>query len=212
MKKIILAASLFSSLFADAGLEQTVEIPRYDNRINFSLIRAGYERLKPQGVYIAIQEWYTPFAHDNPKWINILEARLGYNFFFEGKDRLTPMIGGGFYKYYSTKKPSAYYEYYYGNPYKQGIGYVMTGATYEHDFNRLFSMGLTMKLSLGTVANERSTWGNPIFGYQVEAPFTFRFARGRKWDYRFAPFAVSQMGRNFSASDYGIYGEFGYRF
>lgn len=214
MKKVVLAISLIGGVLADEAVEPGMEIPRYDNRIDFSLLRVGYERLKPQGVYVGVQEWYTYFpGKHNPQWINIVEGRLGYNFMFEGKDRLTPMVGGGFYRYFSDAKPTAQTRYYYGNLYKQGIGYIMAGAAYEHDFNRLFSMGLTMKLTIGTLANnEQVSWGNPIVGYQVEAPFTFRFARGRKWDYRSVPFVVSQMGQYYSSTILGVYGEFGYRF
>lgn len=183
-------------------VETNAPIPQYDNRINFSLSRLGYERLKPNGVYVGLQEWFTflmPWNHYS-HWMNELEARVGYNFCFEGKDRLTPMIGGGFFRYSSKNNP-------------QDIGYGLVAVFYEHTFNRLFSMGLNLKGTVGASKHEKNkNMGNPILGYQVDVPFTFRFGEKLNWDFRITPFYLAMNGKNWDLSTYGFYGEFGYRF
>lgn len=206
MKRLWLSTLvLMAAVQADECVEKVetdTTIPQYDNRINFSLSRLGYERLKSNDVYVGLQEWFTLLNAWNRRahWTNELEARVGYNLCFEEKDRLTPMIGGGFFKYYSKNN-------------SQGIGYGLVAVFYEHTVNRLFSMGLNLKGTVGASKHEKSeSLGNPILGYQVDIPFTFRFGKKRNWDYRIAPFYLSMNGKNRKISTYGFYGEFGYRF
>lgn len=178
-------------------------IPPYGNRLNFYFTRLGYEHIKPTSIYVALEGWYLPYISSGKKLKSALfqgEARIGYNFLPSPNNRLTPCIGVGYFRDLKNNQ-------------KQTIGFSSLGLRYEHQFNRLFHLGLNTEGLLGySIDKENRPWGNPIWGFDVGLPLTFCFTKKRNWDFRFEPFVTYFYGKNATYAFGGTRCSFGYRF
>jgi len=55
-------------------------------------------------------------------------------------------------------------------------------------------------------------WGNPIIGFKCGLPITFRFGKGRHWDFRIEPFDIFFNSNQFNNNYFGFQFSFGYRY
>jgi len=175
-------------------------VPFYANRVSFALSRLGYERIKSEGVYFGVDMWYVLTFGPIPfeRTVGEAEVRVGYNYFYNGEDRLTPIIGIGCFKDFVHHR-------------KQGITYGTIGVLYEHRFSNLFDLGVNLKL-LGGNNQGRHRWGNPVWGYDISAPLTFHFGERRNWDFRLEPFYIQMFAHRSTHNFGGGRSAFGYRF
>lgn len=178
-----------------------------------------YERIKPNDFYIGIEGWITwafrsgtdfynayenRYIDNKDRFVFIGEAEIrgGYNFFYNGRDHFTPILGGGVFKDWAT-----YYvyesgwnnegSYYYESPkYRLPLlGYGMTGFLYNHDFNSVFNLGINLKGIIGGgITSEHMRWGSVVVGFDIALPITFRFGNRRQWDVRLEPFNIYLHG------------------
>ena len=180
---------------------------QYHNRaILFAPFHQGYERIKPDAFYVGVEAFLVPVAnkdHDN----SLLDAelRMGYNFFFNGRDHVTPFAGVGFVEDFFREHHRTHH--------RPGIVYGTMGFLYDHEFNTIFNLGLNAKVLLGgPVSHKEFDWGSPVVGADVAIPITFRFGRNRHWDYRIEPFNMYLHGSNESQNYFGFRSSLGYRF
>jgi len=176
----------------DKPADQAKKTPfiEYDNRILFLPNHLGYERIKPNAVYAGIESYLLPtFGEENKYKCTLLdvEFRLGYNFFFRGKDHLTPIAGIGYTQNIwnhhdrKTKKP--------------GILYGLAGFLYLHEFSSKFNLGLNGKFLIGgSLNNRRPNWGSPVMGMDIAIPIIFRLGNCRNWDLCIEPFTMYLHG------------------
>lgn len=220
LKQVVPALILAtSSVLGNMQVERTVkttttvsEYPpyatQYANRVNFGIPRLGYERIKPDSVYFGIEAWrvYRLGNATFEKDILEAEARVGYNFFFDGREHFTPIIGGGYFKDFARHRQR-----------KQGIAYGTFGFLYDHEFNSVFNLGVNMKGLVGYTVNKhghvkKHDWSNPILGYDLGLPFTFRFESQRHWDVRLEPFLIQMFTHHATHNFGGLRASLGYRF
>ncbi len=175
-------------------------VPVYQNRLNFNLSRIGYERIKPKAVYFGLEAWYVLTMGPFPLEWTLLEAeaRIGYNLFFNDEDRLTPIVGFGYFKDFVHHQ-------------RQGLLYGTAGFLYEHKFSNLFDIGVNLKVLVGGDVG-KSRWGNPVLGYDISTPLTFHFGEKRNWDFRLEPFYIQMFAHNHAHNFGGGRSAFGYRF
>lgn len=183
--------------------------PAYDHRINFGFPRLGYEHIQPDAVYFGIEGWrvYRIGHRDFQRDIGEGEVRLGYNFLFDNRDHFTPIIGGGYFKDFKYHRRN------------QAIGYGTIGFLFDHEFGSVFNLGLNLKGLLGYtvgknlhVKHHHPGWGNPIWGYDIGVPLTFRFSHQRHWDVRLEPFYIQMFAHHGTHNFGGFRGSLGYRF
>jgi hypothetical protein len=135
------------------------------------------------------------------------EFRLGYNFFYNGRDHLTPFIGGGVFKDWTKirihhKRRELPY-----------LGYGTIGLLYDHEFNSIFTLGTNIKGILGGETSSKYVrWGSPVIGFDISVPITFRFGHKRHWDIRIEPFDIYLHGSESSRNYVGGRSTIGYRF
>lgn len=200
---------------------------QYGNRmVVFHIFRLNYERIKPNALYVGADAWFTwamrspssDYHTNNIGFIGEAEFRLGYNFLFNGKNHLTPLIGTGVFKdcgpsLHKKKVTRTNYRYNRSFPIKTLV-YGTFGFLYDHEFNSIFNLGLNLKAIVGgDIGGARwRRWGNPVLGFDVTLPITFRFGRERHWDFRFEPFDIFLNGRRFDMNYFGFRTAFGYRF
>lgn len=211
----------------------------YENRIViFPPWHLVYERIKPNDFYIGIEGWITgavrsvptfynshehQFSDDKTRFIFIAEAefRLGYNYFYNGRDHFTPILGGGVFK-----DTSKYWIHTWGWDYYRGsysydspdyhlpwLGYGTVGFLYNHEFNSIFNLGANLKGILGGgISSEYMKWGSVVLGFDIAFPFTFRFGHKRHWDIRLEPFNIYLHGSHNSRNYVGGRSTIAYRF
>lgn len=204
----ILVACVFSSLAAYADEQPSEEVkvevmPTYEHRINFDLLRVGYEHIKPDAVYAATECWYLlRSTSDGPRLgLGEAEARVGYNISLNPSNMLTPFIGGGYFRSFEPDK-------------KQELVYPALGLRYNHMFGSVFELGLNLEGMMGYSLKEYKypSWGNPTWGLDVGLPFTWKFTQNKRWDIRLEPFFTGWFGQDRDAFFGGIRSSFGYRF
>jgi hypothetical protein len=195
---------------ADQGAPEVSKEPhfiQYHNRaILFAPFHQGYERIKPRAFYVGVEGYLASGL--NKKDDNTLldaELRMGYNFFLNGRDHLTPVVGVGFVEDFFRK--------HHRTRHRPGVVYGLTGLLYDHEFNTIFTLGINAKfLGGGPVGNRRFEWGSPVIGSDVSLPITFRFGHKRHWDYRIEPFDIFLHGSKTSQNYFGFRNSLGYRF
>lgn len=225
---LILTAPL--AQYADEAKPKKTFI-EHNNRISvFYPNHQTYERIKPNAFYVGVEAWAvstiatnsTNYKLDGFRLLFEGELRFGYNFFYNGKDHITPIIGGGFIKDLtkitaqtsSWNSQHGYYtvigRYHYKIP---GLGYGTLGFLYDHEFNTIFNLGFNCKGMIGAGgSNSHFNWGSPIIGVDMALPITFRFGYKRHWDFRIEPFYQYLHGSKNSIGYVGFRGTAGYRF
>jgi hypothetical protein len=238
MKKFCFTTTLLATsfMFADSGedvaaakketakLKAIAEQPHfieYNNRMAvFGPFHQVYERTKPEAFYVGVEAWLVGAVsceRDNHATaLNEAELRMGYNFFWNGRDHLTPFAGIGVIKDYSEKRSYSWsnlngWEHYKHS--KPAIGYGVVGFLYDHEFNRLFNLGTNLKLFVGGSSSHRHlSWGSPVYGVDLAVPITFRFGYKRHWDLRIEPFDIYLHGKEMARNYFGFRSTIGYRF
>ncbi len=180
---------------------------QYHNRvILFSPFHQGYERIKPDAFYAGV-EGFLAYC-DNKERNNFLlntEVRMGYNFFLNGRDHLTPIAGVGFVE--------NFFRHHKHTQHKPGIVYGTMGFLYDHEFNTIFNLGINVKFLVGgPIGKKHFEWGSPVVGTDISLPITFRFGRHRHWDCRIEPFNMYLHGSHGSQNYSGFRNSLGYRF
>lgn len=203
----------------------------YNNRISvFYPNHQTYERTKPNAFYVGVEAWEIAAisinsTNDETPLFHLLfeaELRFGYNFFYNRKDHITPIIGGGFIKDFTnfhsetlswdSQNPNYVWRniHSYSLP---ALGYGTLGFLYNHEFNTIFNLGFNCKGMIGAGgSNSHFNWGSPIIGVDMALPITFRFGYKRHWDFRIEPFYQYLHGSKNSMSYVGFRGTLGYRF
>ncbi len=206
MKRIIatLPALLFSlAAYADAAPDVSPKTStpfiEYNNRMSvFSPLHQVYERTKPNAFYAGVEGWFAcPGVAEG-------DLRMGYNFFWNGRDHFTPFAGVGVFK------DIHHHHHHHSKP---AIVYGAAGFLYDHEFTSWFTLGLNVKGMLGGAVSEKHfDWGSPVGGADVALPITFRFGKLRHWDYRIEPFNICLHGSNATQNYFGFRNTIGYRF
>lgn len=242
MKNIYLLTTLLTAaVFADSGEEIAAANPHYQeqqaestpfieyhNRMAvFGPFHQVYERIKPDAFYAGLEAWYLPvwnttndIHRDRTNALGEAEFRLGYNFFYNGRDHLTPFIGVGAIRDVSSLRfeENVYYN---GEIYSRHhhdermktIGYGVIGFLYDHEFNRCVCLGSNLKFLVGGASSGKyHSWGNPVVGFDLSVPLTFRCGYKRHWDFRIEPFDIYLNGRTTSFNYFGFRSTIGYRF
>jgi len=193
MKHLLALAAVFgahAAMHADAVPKEQSTTPfiEYHNRMAvFSINHLVYERIKTDAFYAGVEGWAvnTFDLFSNSHFVAEGEVRFGYNFFWNGRDHFTPIVGGGFFKDFEKRHE-------HGHRYmRPGICYATLGFLYDHEFTSVFNLGLNVKgICGGAVSKRHSNWGNPVLGVDVSLPITFRFGHKRHWDARLEPFDI----------------------
>src|SRR5271155_646502 len=88
-----------AALHADASQKEPVAATpfiEYHNRmVVFDLSHLTYERIKPNSLYAGVEGWLVPVTRHNQTIVEG-EFRMGYNFFWNGRDHFTPIAGIGY--------------------------------------------------------------------------------------------------------------------
>ncbi len=187
-----------------------VQLYEYDNRISiFIPWHQTYERTKPDCFYWAAEGWVLPALNEKAKvdLIGEAEIRFGYNFFWNGRDHFTPLVGIGYFQdirrdndngwvwvgdYWDKEKNH--------KTHHGGVLYGTVGFLYNYEVNDWFEIGTNLKgLFGGGVGKEahhrhNTRWGTPVFGVDFALPITFRFGPKRHWDIRLEPFDIYLHG------------------
>ncbi len=179
----------------------------YHNRMAvFSINHLVYERIKTNALYAGIEGWGLGTLNQN-RIIAEGELRMGYNFFWNGRDHLTPLAGIGFFKDFHKMHEYRHHHM------KPGIAYGTVGFLYDHEFTNVFNLGLNIKGILGgPVSKKHFEWGSPVGGVDVSLPITFRFGHKRHWDSRIEPFNIYLCSRQATFNYVGFRSTIGYRF
>jgi hypothetical protein len=241
MKKIYLSLALLatSSAFAEEELIVSAQSEKaeakamaephfyeYNNRMAvFNPFHQVYERTKPHAYYVGVEAWLTytwssqHYAEGSAFLLGEAELRMGYNFFYNGRDHVTPFAGVGVVKDFKsehhtnfaivngelfTRRVSVH---------KPAVVYGVFGFLYDHEFNDFFTIGSNFKFLIGgSPTKRRVNWGSPVTGVDISIPITFRFGHQRHWDFRLEPFDLYLHGQNFSRNYLGFRSTVGYRF
>ncbi|HEY5235290.1 MAG TPA: hypothetical protein VIJ14_03855 [Rhabdochlamydiaceae bacterium] len=203
-QNLALAACFLTCITAFADQHPSEEVaPSYAHRINFNLLRLGYEHIKLDAYYVGVECWYVLGFNSQDDLKPILgeaEARIGYNFSLNASNVFTPIVGCGYFKSFQSDK-------------RQDIVFSSMGFRYEYVIGPIFSLGLNLEGMLGySQDNRHPSWGNPIWGVDAGLPFTWRFAKTRRWDFRFEPFFTKWYGQNTEVFFVGARSALGYRF
>ncbi len=180
---------------------------QYHNRVAlFMPFHQVYERIKNEAFYVGVDIWAASVMNKNHE--NTLldaELRMGYNFFFNGRDHFTPFAGLGFVE--------DFWEHHHHEHHHPGIVYGTMGFLYNHEFNTIFNLGVNGKFILGGPISEKHfKWGCPVAGFDIALPITFRFGYRRHWDFRLEPFYMYLGGTEQSQDYSGFRNTIGYRF
>lgn len=196
----------------------------YHNRIVvFAPLHQAYERIKTDAIYAGVEAWLVPVftsghgSHES----SLIEAelRMGYNYFYNQRDHVTPFVGVGVVKDFHKEKETFVirqngqtvrhtrkFE-------KPAVVYGAFGILYDHEFNSVFNLGLHFKGMIGGGKKDKhDNWGNPVGGIDVSLPITFRFGYKRHWDFRLEPFYLYLHGSHVSRNYFGGRSTVGYRF
>ncbi len=192
------------------SIQQKIEphFIQYHNRvILFAPAHQGYERIKPNAFYVGVEGYLVGILNKKEDNSLLLDAelRMGYNFFFNGREHITPVVGIGYLE--------EFFKHHHHTYHKPGIVYGAVGFLYDHEFNTIFNLGFTAKFLIGgPVSEKRFDWGSPVTGADISLPITFRFGHKRHWDYRIEPFNIYLHGSNASQDYWGFRSTLGYRF
>jgi len=211
-----------TGLFADDSTQEGAKYPQYNNRMAvFEVIHQLYERTKNDAFYVGVDVWEANRIGGNAGAFGEAELRMGYNFFYNGRDHVTPLVGIGAFKdfhhfeeyeiEYSDSGISTLHEV---RKRKAAVLYGTLGFKYCHEFNSIFNLGADLKGLLGgsVDANKLSTWGGAVWGVDVAMPITFRFGHKRHWDLRIEPFDIYMHGSERAENYFGFRSTLGYRF
>ncbi len=199
-KKYILFLIFFIfPFFLCAEKEQESEIPPFfNNRINFNLLRFGYERTKDNSFYFGSE--ISTFYTIEKSLISQGEIRFGYNYKPHTRNKITPFLSIGSLENRGRKTHSIIETFF--KPLE--ISYGGIGVRYEHIFGKIFSLGLNTQWMHGV-----NCWHMYTQGFNISTPFTWRFTKSRNWDIRLEPF-YTRFSHNFSMG--GVVTSFGYSF
>lgn len=192
--------------------ESTPSFYEYHNRMSvFGPFHQAYERIKTDAFYAGVEAWFINTISDRDSCLGEAEARFGYNFFYNGRDHVTPFVGVGVIKDFRKDHVEDEFFHHYGI--KPAVVYGVFGMLYDHEFNRLFNLGFNLKgLVGGPVKKKNLDWGSPVVGIDVAIPITFRFGYKRHWDFRIEPFYIYLHGSQVSRDYFGGRSTIGYRF
>jgi hypothetical protein len=215
MKHLRLIATLSATAAASSALHAdtaqttsatTTPFIEYHNRIAvFDSYHLTYERTKTNSLYAGVEGWLLPVARSHQAIVEG-EFRMGYNFFWNGRDHFTPIAGIGYFQQLH-KRHFCFHKH------KPGIVYATFGFLYDHEFTKTFNLGLNVKGLLGgPVSDKHFNWGSPVVGIDVSLPITFRFGYKRRWDVRLEPFDLYLHGSNHSENYFGGRSTIGFRF
>lgn len=216
MKKIFSAMLMITWVVCADAISQENEANKpafheYHNRIAvFGPLHQTYERIKPNAFYAGVEAWLVgAFSNDKGSCAALLgeaEVRFGYNFFWNGRDHLTPFAGGGVLRDFEEEHID------HRHIMKPAVGYGVIGFLYDHEFNAWFNLGCNVKGLVGGAGHNRLSWGSPIVGVDVALPITFRFGYHKRWDVRLEPFDLYLHGTQLSRNYVGGRSTIGYRF
>lgn len=150
--------------------------PQYDNRIGVGIGRLVYERTKNDAMYLGLDAWSVWIWNRDHHFetLSEIEARIGYNLFYNGRDHFTPLFGAG---YIATHRIAFH---------RGKFAYVTAGFKYSHEFNSVFGLGFNLKgmtgQQLANSAPKKFAWG-----VDLSIPVIFRFAHYRHWDITLEP-------------------------
>jgi hypothetical protein len=196
----------------------------YHNRISvFGPLHQAYERIKIDALYAGIEAWAVYAISDGHSHGNQVlgegEFRMGYNYFYNGRDHVTPFLGVGVIKDYRKEEISYHTRVsgvlvsHHRKLEKPAVAYGVFGLLYDHEFNSVFNLGVNFKgLVGGAVNTHHIDWGSPVGGIDVSVPITFRFGNKRHWDIRLEPFDIYLHGSHLSRNYFGGRSTIGYRF
>jgi hypothetical protein len=199
----------------------------YHNRMAvFSTCHLTYERIQTDAFYVGVEGWVLPAISNknhhghhhsgSAELIAEAELRMGYNYFYNGRDHVTPFIGVGFFKDLHHENSWWWDEEnnrhnHHGQ--KAGVVYGVFGFLYDHEFNSVFTLGVNLKGIIGgPVSHKHHHWGSVVGGVDVAVPITFRFGSKRHWDIRLEPFNIFMHGSDLSRNYFGGRSTVGYRF
>jgi hypothetical protein len=185
----------------------------YHNRMAiFSPLHQTYERIKTNAFYTGVEIWaLNTWSTDRKLEMALLgeaELRFGWNYFYNGRDHVTPFAGAGVIRDFRKEKfNDGHHER------KPAVAYGVFGLLYDHEFNSVFNLGFNLKgLVGGQVEKQRYDWGSPVGGIDIALPITFRFGYHRHWDIRIEPFDIYLRGTHVSRNYIGFRSTVGYRF
>jgi hypothetical protein len=199
----------------------------YHNRIAvFGPLHQVYERTKTDAFYVGVETWYMPVistgnGHNSNHWIGEAELRMGFNYFYNGRDHVTPFLGVGAFKDFGKEEEVTRF---FRNgvivrrerrsDVKSVVLYGVFGLLYDHEFTSVFNLGLTVKGIVGGPVNDHKhiNWGSPVGGIDVSLPITFRFGYKKRWDIRLEPFDIYLHGTRISRNYFGGRSTVGFRF
>ncbi len=207
--------------------EKQTETPsfiEYHNRMAvFGSLHQVYERIETDAFYAGVETWLIPVG--GSKGASALceaELRMGYNYFYNGRDHVTPFAGVGIVKDLREHRYQSWWEdsWNWGrhrvkkrHAQLPAVAYGVIGALYDHEFNTVVNLGVNLKGMIGGGVNKKHfNWGNPVYGFDVSVPLTFRFGHRRHWDFRIEPFDIYLNGKNVHVNFFGLRNTIGYRF
>jgi hypothetical protein len=203
------AFTINAAIHAESDQKEPAPTPfiEYHNRMAvFNIDHLVYERIETNALYAGIEGWGLRTLNQN-RIVAEGEFRMGYNFFWNGRDHWTPLAGIGFFKDFHKTHEHGHH------PMKPGIFYGTIGFLYDHEFTDVFNLGLNIKGILGgPVSKKHFDWGSPVGGVDVSLPITFRFGHKRHWDARIEPFNIYLHGSQAAFDYFGFRSTIGYRF
>lgn len=209
---VLTALSLSALAYADqpttpASQKSEPQFIEYNNRmVVFNFTHQCYERTQPNALYAGV-EGYCLFSVNNGHHGMFLNSQLrfGHNYFWNGRDHLTPLVGIGY--------AQSFWRHHHHTKHKPGVIYGLIGFNYDHEFNTVVNLGFTGKFLIGgPVSDKHQEWGSYVLGMDVSLPLTFRFGGKRQWDYRFEPFNILLSGPMLTQDYFGFRNTLGYRF
>jgi hypothetical protein len=230
LKKLTLPMIFLAPLFIhadEAFQDQTPHFYEYHNRMAvFGPTHQVYERTKPDDFYVGVEAWRVlaitngHYHYDFLPFGAIAEAelRMGYNFFYNGRDHVTPFAGVGVFKDWTKEEHSHYttrsgpfIKHHYKKSELPAVVYGTFGLLYDHEFNSIFTLGFNAKGIIGGPVKNKH-WKAPVFGIDFAIPITFRFGPKRHWDLRIEPFDIYMHGSQIARNYVGFRSTLGYRF
>lgn len=197
------------SVKTESKSNETPLFYEYHNRMAvFGPFHQTYERIKTDAFYVGVESWLLNIINSDA--LAETEIRFGYNFFYNGRDHVTPFVGAGVITDFREHHVRHGFYHYKRKP---PVVYGVFGMLYDHEFNRLFNLGFNVKgLIGGPVKKKTFDWGSPVVGIDVAIPITFRFGYKRHWDFRIEPFYIYLHGSHISQNYFGGRSTIGYRF
>lgn len=207
MKYFKMALFMISSALIASNETKEPRFKQYNNRmVVFPLFHQCYERLKIRDIYVGVEAFFV--RTDTSHILLNTELRMGYNFFFNRKDHMTPFVGVGYVQDFSYS-----YHGHFRLRHKPGIACMTQGFLYIHEFSSVFNLGVNGKVLMGgPTTKKRFNWGSPVIGAQASIPLTFRFGSDKHWDFRLEPFNLYLWSKKASHDYSGCMATFGYRF